>query len=183
MVTAMVPQLPRTTFARRWRWLIRMSPALVVATLAMAVAAPAQAAPRYTPDCHRAVCVYENPYWNHHEPVTHEDDNGAVIQFWPGEFTPGFMPLNPDISPPSVSLGGTLVNRVSSYANNLSVTFCVYDRLPGGTGVLLWDMPPDTSSSRVHAKMVGGSTVNNRADHIEQLRGASRCPPRVPDRR
>lgn len=186
----MASQLPRKTLARRWRWLIGMSPVLVVAALAMAVAAPAQAEPRYAPGCFiRAVCFYDNVYWNHHDASTDEGDDGDFIQFWDVQFEVGeldgkFMSLNPDVSHPTVStLGRSLVNRVSSYANNLDRTFCVYDRLRDGTGVLLWDIRPHSSSSWVGRKKVWGKSVNDRADHVELLRRGSRCPLRVPDRR
>jgi hypothetical protein len=153
---------------RRTAWLIAVAAALV-AVLA-GVPGQASAEPRYEPPCFAvAVCLYENVHWNHGSRIDKGGDGGDQIEFWPGSGRPWRekLWLDPNITRPNASTGASLENRVSSYANNTRVTYCVYDRYRNGRPLLLWEMRPGGSSSWVGRKQVKGKSVNDRADYIE----------------
>jgi hypothetical protein len=72
-------------------------------------------------------------------------------------------PLDGPLAPGAVP---SLTNRVSSYANFSTSTYCVYDlKRDGRTRILLWRMKPGGTSRWVgRARTRDGRSVNDRAD-------------------
>lgn len=144
--------LAHHSLAQPRNWLVGLATALIAA--AVITPTSANAAARYRPPCAKGeLCFFQHVKWN-------RDDVGTAYRYnWLERYPNRTFYLN-------IGVEDTLVNRVSSYANFTSRTYCVYDKLHNGRLVKLWSMRPGSSSARVGATIVRGKTVNDRADYF-----------------